>query len=117
MMRAAWVALAAMASALGWGAPCVHADPIDTLTPAEVVWADHGGASGVCGIFDRYGISTSIASQVVVTVHDVSGFALSPDSSYIVNYAVWTYCPRYWPALVAIGNQARAGADQKGVLT
>jgi hypothetical protein len=84
-----------------------HADPQPQMTAAEKAFADHGGALGVCGIFDGYGVTDQTVLGAIKAVANVGGFPID-DSTLIVNYSVYLYCPKYWPALVQIGSNARA---------
>lgn len=104
---------AIMAAAVFYSVPA-DAEPGPQLTSAEVLFADHGGAVGVCEIFDQYGLTAQTAVRAIRAVASVGGFPLI-DSAQIINYSVYVYCPRHWPALVAIGNAARAaGTPQTG---
>lgn len=99
---------AIMAAAVYYSIPA-HADPQPQMTAAEKAFADHGGALGVCDIFDGYGVTSQTALGAIKAVARVGGFPMV-DSALVVNYSVYFYCPRYWPALVQIGSDARAAA-------
>lgn len=85
--------------------PHSYSDP----TPYSKDWVDSGGGYVVCSLFDDYGVTANttvnVASALVKVIH-VSLY----EAAQIINYSVFTYCPRHWSALVAIGEQARRGS-------
>ena len=94
---------AVIGAGLMWiGIARAHADGI--LTTMEQADGDRYGAI-YCGALDQWPTVGGVAA-VMGSIED-DGFT-SDSAVDVINYTVYTYCPRHWGLLVAIGNAARA---------
>lgn len=79
------------------------ADP--GLTSYEQTFADHTWPT-TCGFFDKNGVTLNSTAFIMSSLNNPGGIPMS-HTPYVLNYTVHEYCPRHWPALVAIGEWAR----------
>lgn len=80
------------------------------LDSVEADYAQAYGAGAICPVIDGYGIR-----GVMGALRGIVADGFAPDSAVdVINAAVSDWCPRNWPLLVEIGEQARA--DLRGTV-
>jgi hypothetical protein len=77
------------------------------VTPGEENVAN--AISGdLCAYLNRNGVNTSSLGTVFAAIYPKPEISDYGDVADVVNYAVYNYCPEFWPQLVAYGEGARA---------
>lgn len=101
------VGLAAVSAALCL-APVAGADGY--LSPQEERFGDVV-SDALCDYLDAAGVSGSSMAEAmkIIYQHTPNNMDMA-DTVEIINYAVFTYCPRHWGSLVAFGKAMRGQA-------
>lgn len=86
-------------------------------TPSNYVMTDPSGVAATCatvaeGFTGNIAHDTTVALGVAQGISHYYGVSMT-DAIQAENYQVETYCPQYWPNLVAAGAYARAN-DHSG---
>jgi len=80
------------------------------LSDTEQVYVELYGQGAICQTIDEYHSASGVLGVSQAIAED--GFA-SDDAIDIINASVYTYCPRNWPLIVAIGKVARGEIAEK----
>jgi hypothetical protein len=77
------------------------------LTPQEENLGDQISSS-LCEYLDSAGVNRESMYEAMKIIYENTPSSIDlTDSVDIINYAVYSYCPRHWSELVAFGEGAR----------
>jgi hypothetical protein len=76
------------------------------MTPGEESLASEMSGD-LCAYLDRNGVNTSSLGTVFEAIYPRPEISDYGDVADVVNYAVYNFCPKFWPQLVAYGEGAR----------